>query len=106
MEVFVGGGFHYVGRQYAEFDADYFAAHGHQRRIGTYGAVDLRAGVDFGKFTLEAYAQNLTNSHGLTSTTLLTNAETGGPALPNGALSAAIIRPRTIGLTLTANFGS
>jgi hypothetical protein len=73
--------------------------------------VDLRAGVDFHNFNLEAYVQNLTNSHGLTSATLLTTAGAGlpglgGPALPGGALSAAIIRPRTIGLTLTADFGS
>jgi outer membrane receptor protein involved in Fe transport len=111
LKAYVGAGWHYVGRQYADFDAAYRLATGHQRRIKPYGQVDLRAGVDFRRFSLEAFAQNLTNSHGLTSAALLTTAGPaafgfGGPALPGGALSAAIIRPRTIGLTLTANFGS
>lgn len=111
LHAYVGAGWHYVGRQYADFDAAYRLANGHQRRIDPYGVVDLRAGVDFHNFNLEAYVQNLTNSHGLTSATLLTTAGAGlpglgGPALPGGALSAAIIRPRTIGLTLTADFGS
>jgi iron complex outermembrane recepter protein len=111
LAAYVGGGWHYVGRQYADFDAAYRIATGNQRRINPYGQVDLRAGLDYRNFNLEAYVQNLTNSHGLTSATLLTTAGAGlpglgGPALPNGALSAAIVRPRTIGLTLTANFGS
>ncbi|HEX3423049.1 MAG TPA: TonB-dependent receptor [Sphingomicrobium sp.] len=106
LHAFVGGGWHYVGRQYGDFDAAYRLATGHQRQINPYGEVDLRAGLDFRKFTLEAFVQNLTDSHGLTSATLITDAITGAPALPNGALSAGIIRPRTIGLTLTANIGS
>jgi outer membrane receptor protein involved in Fe transport len=106
LRAYVGAGWHYVGKQSADFDAAYAAVHGHQRRIDPYGQVDLRAGVDFRQFTLEAYVQNLTNSHGLTSATLITDALTGLPALPGGALSAAVIRPRTIGLSLTAGFGS
>ena len=105
LKAYAGAGWHYVGRQYADFDAAYRLATGHQRRIKPYGQVDLRTGLDFRRFTLEAYVQNLTNSHGLTSATSLTTFFFGGPALPNGALSAAIIRPRTFGLTLSANLG-
>jgi iron complex outermembrane receptor protein len=106
LHAYVGAGWHYVGKQSSEFDAAYALEHGHQRRIDPYGVVDLRAGVDFHQFTVEAYVQNLTNSRGLTFAGLITDALTGEPALPGGAVSAAIIRPRTIGLTLTANFGS
>jgi hypothetical protein len=55
--------------------------------------------VNFGEFTLEAFAHNLFDKRGLTSVAGF-NAVTAGPA---GAASAAAIRPRTIGLTLTAN---
>ncbi len=106
LHAFVGAGWHFVGEQSADFDAAYRTRVGRQRRIDSYGVADLRAGVDFHQFTLEAYVRNVTNTRGLTSATLLTTAAFGTPALPNGALSAAIIRPRTIGLTLTANFGS
>ena len=106
LHAYVGAGWHFVGKQSADFDTAYRTEFGHQRRIDSYGVGDLRVGVDFHQFALEAYVQNITNSHGLTSATLLTAAAFGTPALPNGALSAAIIRPRTIGVTLTANFGS
>ena len=101
---FVGGGIRYVGRQYADFDAAYRTAEGHQRKIDDYGVIDLRTGLEFTKFTVEAFVQNLTNSHGLTTASLPTVAVLGGPALPGGALSAGIIQPRTIGFTIGAKF--
>jgi outer membrane receptor protein involved in Fe transport len=104
LHAFVGAGYHYVGKEYGDFDAAYFAETGHQRRINAYGEMDLRAGLDFSRFTLEAYVQNLFNSRGLTSATYLTRAAFGGPALPDGALQAGVVQPRTIGLSLTVNW--
>ncbi|QNM81903.1 TonB-dependent receptor [Sphingomonas sabuli] len=101
---FVGGGVRYVGKQYANFDADYRTANGRQRPINPYGVLDLRGGVEFRNFNVEAYIQNLTDSHGLTSADLPTDAFLGTPVLPNGAVSAAVIRPRTIGVTLGMEF--
>jgi outer membrane receptor protein involved in Fe transport len=104
LHAFVGAGYHYVGKEYGDFDAAYAIETGHQRRINAYGEMDLRAGLDFNRFTLEAYVQNLFNSRGLTSATYLTKALLGGPALPGGALQAGVVQPRTIGLALTVNW--
>jgi outer membrane receptor protein involved in Fe transport len=106
LHAYVGAGWHFVGEQSGNFDAAFRTRTGQQRRIDPYGVADARAGIDFHQFSLEAYVQNITNTRGLTSANFLTTAAFGTPALPNGALSAAIIRPRTIGLSLTANFGS
>jgi len=68
-----------------------------QLRIPDYATVDLRAGAEFGRFTVEGYVRNLTNAHGITEIDAPEN-------LPAGAISAAFIRPRTIGFTLGAGF--
>ncbi len=64
----------------------------------SYGVLDLRAGVEFERFAIEVFARNLTNSTGLTS------GGTPSTNLPGGILSAGVIRPRTVGVTLTAAF--
>jgi iron complex outermembrane recepter protein len=108
VTAFVGGSFRYTGKQRAGFriDSDTVSVDPEgnliadalpQRRIPDYATIDLRAGVDFGQFTLEAYARNVTGSHGITS---LNDADN----LPQGAIQAAYIQPRTIGLSLSAGF--
>ena len=72
---------------------------GRHRHIRAYGVIDLNAGVDFGRFDVEAYVKNLGNSHGVTSTTG-TTIFGGFPIFPDGAIGTGIIRPRTIGLSL------
>ncbi len=94
---FVGGSLRTVSKQNGAFDFAFRSANGRQRQIPAYDVVDLRAGVDLGKFSVEAFARNLTNSAGRTSTTAL-----GG--FPNGAIGTGVIRPRTFGLTLGAGF--
>lgn len=90
---FVGGSVRYSGEQRGDFNA----GGAPQRHIPDYATLDLRAGAEFGQFTLEAYARNVTNARGIT------NVGDGLP-LPGGAISAAVIQPRTIGLSLTAGF--
>lgn len=112
ITAFVGGSLRYVGKQRAGFrstvlivdGAPVFDENGQpvfvpvpQRRIPDYATVDLRAGAEFGQFTLEAYVRNLTNSRGITSLT-------EGLGVPNGGILAAYIQPRTIGFTLGAKF--
>jgi iron complex outermembrane recepter protein len=80
-------------------------AFGRQRHVRPYNVIDLDAGVIFGRFDLEAYVKNLGNSHGVTSTTG-TTVFGAFPVFPEGAIGTGIIRPRTIGVSLTANFGS
>lgn len=108
VTAFVGGSVRYTGKQRAGFridestvavdpDGNFIADALPQRRIPDYATIDLRAGVDFNRFTLEAYVRNLTNSGGITSL----NNESD---LPFNAITAAFIQPRTIGFTLGADF--
>ena len=52
--------------------------------------------------SVEAYAKNLTDSDGNVSTGALT--ANGFNVLPNGALGVGVIRPRTVGVAVTAAF--
>ncbi|WP_380878690.1 TonB-dependent receptor [Sphingomonas sp. DBB INV C78] len=99
---YLGGSLRFLSDQSGAFDGTYREATGHQRIIPSYTVIDLRAGVDFGKFSVDAYVKNLGNSHGITSTAALT--ANGFNVYPNGAMGTGIIRPRTIGLSLTAEY--
>jgi iron complex outermembrane receptor protein len=94
-----GGSVRHLSSQNANFDADFVAAFGRQRHIRAYDVVDLNAGVDFGRFDIQAYVKNLGNSHGVTSTTG-TTVFGAFPLFPDGAIGTGIIRPRTIGVTV------
>ena len=100
----VGASWRHLSGQTANYDSDFVAAFGHQRHVRPYGVFDVNAGVDFGRFDIQAYVKNLGNSHGVTSTTGLTvfgpSPDTGFPLFPDGAIGTGIIRPRTFGVTL------
>lgn len=96
-EAFVGGTVSLVGPQSPDFDFSYRTANGRQRRIPSYETVDLRAGVDFGRVSVEAFARNLTNSRGIVNMA-------GFGTLPNGAISTVLIRPRSFGLSLALSY--
>lgn len=102
MEAFVGGSVRHVSSQSAAFDADFRVANGRQREAEDYQVVDLRAGVDLGRFVIEAYAKNLGDSYGVVSTSAVT--ANGFDIYPNGAIAAGVIRPRSIGVAVTAEF--
>jgi hypothetical protein len=104
-EAFIGANLRVLSDQAAGFSPDFRAAFGRRLVIDGYETVDLRAGVDFGQFSVTAFVRNLTNSDGLTSA--------GGyprqiPPVVGGTdatfATAASIRPRTIGFTLGADF--
>ncbi|HEY6815431.1 MAG TPA: TonB-dependent receptor [Croceibacterium sp.] len=100
-DMHVGGSVRHLSSQSAGFDETYRTANGHQRTVDDYQVVDLSAGVDFGKFNIDAYVRNLTNSHGQTSATGLL-VFGAFPIYPGGAIGTGVIRPRTFGLSLTA----
>ena len=60
--------------------------------------------MQFGRYSIDAFARNLTNSRGIDSLTEVTDALTGGSGLPNNGIYAALQQPRTIGITLGADF--
>ncbi|HJV41398.1 TonB-dependent receptor [Caulobacter sp.] len=101
-QAYVGASLRVMGKQSGSFDADYRAAHGQQRKLSSYEVVDLRAGITVGRVDIEAYVKNLTDADGKTSTSSTT--ANGLPIYPGGAIGTGMIRPRTIGVSLTAGF--
>jgi outer membrane receptor protein involved in Fe transport len=98
---YVGGTLAYTGKQRDNF---VLLGASPQRHIPDYATIDLRAGVDFDRFTIEAYVKNLTDSEGIGSLSTIDSQITGNNILPNDAIRAALTRPRTIGLSLSAGF--
>ena len=82
--------------QPTDFDANYRAAFGRRIVVDGYETVDLRAGIDFQRFTIKAYLNNLFDSRGLISATYSTQA--ASPAIGGtgeNLVLAAPVRPRT-----------
>jgi outer membrane receptor protein involved in Fe transport len=95
---YVGGNVHLIGDQAAGFSAAYRATFGRRVEIDGYQTVDLRAGVEFGKFTVQAYVRNLTDEYGVVSAggyPFTVPVAIGGQGRP--LLTVSTIRPRTIG---------
>ena len=92
LDAIFGVSWRYSGRRRSGFDPDFG-----QHRLGAYSQLDAHAGVTFDGIRIDAFVRNLTNSKGIL------DVGTAGSA-NNGALSAAIVRPRSIGLTLGAKY--
>ena len=93
----IGGSVSRVGRRGVNLDE--VDANGDVIRIPGYTEVDLRAAVALDRWNVEAFAHNLFNKRGLTDAFGF-----DGVTFPNGAAGAAAIRPRTIGLVVTAKY--
>lgn len=93
----VGGALRYLSDQTGAYDFVYRATNGRQREIDAYEVVDVQAGLDFGRYSVELYARNLTDSDGKTSVSAL-------GVYPNGAIGTGVIRPRSVGLTFGVDF--
>jgi len=96
QSAYLGASYSHLDDVPAAFSATYLATYGDQRYFPSYDMVDLRAGWDFGKVSVELFGRNLTNDEGRTS-------DAAGNT-PNGALATGVIRPRSYGLTVTAEF--
>lgn len=82
-----GISWHYTGVRYSDFDA----ASG-QRRLRPFSQVDANLGVDFDRFRIDAFAHNITDSRGIVNL--------GFFGSVSGDTAAAVIQPRTFGLSL------
>jgi outer membrane receptor protein involved in Fe transport len=87
----VGATVGYIGER--TFDFTTRTDDGSLRTLDAYTTVDLRAGVYFGQWSFELYGKNLTNEEGIANIV-------GAGILPNGAVGLALIRPRTIGMSI------
>jgi outer membrane receptor protein involved in Fe transport len=95
-DAFVGATLAYQSERSADFGT--LNPAGAMVKAPAYATLDARLGVDNGRFTVMAYARNLTNKAGITQIS-------GGPGQEvNGDRDLGIIRPRTIGVTVGARF--
>ena len=93
---YLGASFSHLSEVPAAFDPAFVAENDRQRFLPAYDILDVRAGWDFGKVSLELFGRNLTDDDGKTSDA------TGNT--PNGAIATGVIRPRSYGVTVTAEF--
>ena len=94
---FVGGDYQYLGARPIDYVSG--VPVGYVRPVmPAYSVVNLRAGVDISELEIELYVKNVGDTYGLTR---LRSQERDGVSAP---LAAAIIPPRTIGISLTQRF--
>ena len=103
--LYVGGDVHLQDDQRGGFSAAYRATYGRQITLDGYSTVNLRAGAEFGAFTVQLYARNLLDSQGLINASdypvvLPTVIGGTGATLINGSS----IRPRTLGAVVGVRF--
>lgn len=92
---YAGGTLGYVGdRPTALGDLE---PSGDVRIIESYSTLNLRAGIEVGRWLFEVYGKNVTNELGITSINSADEAVTG-------RVEMGIIRPRTYGLKVGLNF--
>jgi outer membrane receptor protein involved in Fe transport len=92
FRLFYGGSVQFTGRRRSDFNATFG-----QTSLPSYTSVDLHAGLDHGALRVEAYVKNLGDERGIL-------ALGGIGSTPNGAVQASVIRPRTVGLNLSARY--
>ena len=92
---YVGANVGYVGDRPADFSNR--GPGGSIREVEAYTTLNLRAGIDFERWSVELYGRNLTDEQGIN------NIQSEG-GLPNGAVGLSLIRPRTIGVAVGARF--
>ncbi len=99
----IGGSIRSLSQQSANYDPAYLATFGRFARVRGYAVVDLRAGLSFGRYAINAYVNNLNNSGGITAVQNLLGVA-GLPRNVNGSVGTSVLRPRTVGFNLTAGF--
>jgi outer membrane receptor protein involved in Fe transport len=92
---YVGGTVSFVDDRPAEFNNR--AADGSIREADGYTTLNMRAGIDFGKWIVEIYGRNLTDEEGV-------NEVVAEGTLPAPNVGLGLIRPRTYGLSIGASF--
>ena len=92
--VFVGGSLRVTGQRYSDFNP---APAFNHISLPSYATVDLRAGVELRKVRVEVYVKNLNDARGIF--------DLGGAGItPQGGLQEGVERPRTYGISLSANY--
>ena len=100
---YVGGAWRYVGEQSNGFPGVGGFLNGvSQQELPSYNILDLRTGVDFETFSVGLFAKNVTDERAITQFGGVGETLPDVALRPNGA--AVLVRPRTIGVSLSARF--
>ncbi|WP_162256442.1 TonB-dependent receptor [Sphingomonas sp. Root710] len=91
----LGAGLRLVDSRLSDLSSAPFA-----RRLPGYAALDLNASVTDGRYTVRLFAKNVTDKRAYSSYSVLNNQATGAVT----QINAAIIQPRTIGVSFDAKF--
>ena len=94
MQAFAGATYRFIGERFASFNESGGVP---QYRLPSYSALDLRAGVNLQATRVEIYVRNVTDQAAQLSA-LTQTALAGGPA------EVGIMRPRTVGLSVSTKF--
>jgi outer membrane receptor protein involved in Fe transport len=86
-----GLSWHFVGTRHSDFRPGLG-----QIKLDAFSQVDAHAGVDIGRFRIDAFVHNLTDARGIVNI--------GFFGSPTGDLAASVIRPRSFGLALGARY--
>ena len=92
---YVGGNLGYTGERPAGLSER--DINGNIRELDSYTTLNLRAGLETGRWSLEIYAKNLTDEMGI-------NSISSDDTVATGRVELGMIRPRTIGLTAGVRF--
>ncbi len=100
FNAFAGATWSYIGSRFNDFSAipDATGAFAPEPRpeLPSYNMVNLRAGLDSGRWAFELYCKNVGDTRGIT---YYTNSGT-----PNYGGAIGYVQPRTLGATVTARF--
>ncbi len=102
---YVGTSIRIMGDQTGGFNSAYRTAFGRPIEIDGYVTLDVRAGVEFGRFSVAMYGRNLTDSYGIVSAGEFPFAVL--PAIGGNGVqlaTATTIRPRTLGAMFGVRF--
>ena len=90
-----GGTLSYIGDRTSDYSGKF------PKHLSSYATVDLRAGLDMGKWTLSLFARNLTDNRAI----VVTGQQGLAPSATAGAFySASVITPRTFGAEAAIRF--
>jgi outer membrane receptor protein involved in Fe transport len=92
MRVFAGATVQFTGRRRSDFSAAFG-----QTSLPSYTELGLRGGIEVRNYRITVYAKNVTDERGI-----LAFAAPGGA--PAGAAQLGLMRPRTVGLALSASY--
>jgi outer membrane receptor protein involved in Fe transport len=100
-ELTLGATASYVGDRTSDYTGTVGAAGRFPKRLDAYATFDLRAGLTMGRYSITAFARNITDEREIV---VAATQGTANSATPGAFYSGAIIQPRTVGAEVALRF--